>query len=172
MAVRSDDSRKSKASTARQSIDKTPKPSTALVTFIKAKAAQIECTVKELVDGSEQRSSLSSSLRTEKSLQRQKDWEVDHARARARRLRQEMVARFKQEEKIRRQLADGQSRSLVASDSYKDTLDEVMSSVGWSPEETYSQEQLTEFAKKAMSQASTLESSSSAGLARFAASPT
>lgn len=49
---------------------------------------------------------------------------------------------------------------------------QVMSSVGWSPEETYSQEQLTEFAKKAMSQASTLESSSSAGLARFAASPT
>lgn len=46
-------------------------------------------------------SSAPSSLRTEKSLQRQKEWEVEHARVRARRLREKMVQEFKQEQQVR-----------------------------------------------------------------------
>ena len=46
-------------------------------------------------------SSATSSLRTEKPLERQKEWEVDHARARARRLREESRQEFDQELRVR-----------------------------------------------------------------------
>lgn len=49
-------------------------------------------------DGS---SSAPSSLRTEKSLNRQREWEIDHARVRARKLREERLKGFQQEEKVR-----------------------------------------------------------------------
>lgn len=42
-----------------------------------------------------------SSLRTEKSLGRQKEWEADHARVRARRLRERMIAGFEKELQVR-----------------------------------------------------------------------
>lgn len=49
---------------------------------------------------SEGGSSLSSSLRSEKSLRRQKQWEVEHARARADRRRKQLAEAFRQEEKV------------------------------------------------------------------------
>lgn len=50
-------------------------------------------------DGDE--SSVASSLRTEKSLHRQAEWEVDHARARARKLREKSRQEYDQELKVR-----------------------------------------------------------------------
>lgn len=56
---------------------------------------------EKLIKASESGSSSEpSSLRTEKSLQRQRDWEIDHARVRARRLREERLKEFEQEEKV------------------------------------------------------------------------
>lgn len=46
-------------------------------------------------------SSAPSSLRTEKSLERQRGWEIDHARVRARKLREKWVKDVQQEEKVR-----------------------------------------------------------------------
>lgn len=48
-------------------------------------------------DGS---SSAPSSLRTQKSLHRQREWEIDHARVRAQKLREERLKEFQQEEKV------------------------------------------------------------------------
>lgn len=48
-------------------------------------------------DGS---SSQPSSLRTEKSLQRQREWEIDHARVRAHKLREERLQEYQQETKV------------------------------------------------------------------------
>lgn len=45
-------------------------------------------------------SSVPSSLRTEKPLERQKEWEIDHARARARQLREESRREFDQELRV------------------------------------------------------------------------
>lgn len=56
---------------------------------------------EKLIQASEDGSSShASSLRTEKSLQRQREWEIDHARVRARRLREERLQEYQQETKV------------------------------------------------------------------------
>lgn len=50
-----------------------------------------------LLQASDDGTSSASSLRTEKTLERQTQWEVDHARARAQQLRAKAVQEFEQE---------------------------------------------------------------------------
>lgn len=63
-------------------------------------AAGFSQDAEKLVQASDGGSSSPSSLRTEKSLQRQKDWEIDHAMVRARKLREERVQEYQQEQKV------------------------------------------------------------------------
>lgn len=73
-----------------------------------------------LIQGSEgDDSSATSSLRTEKPLERQKEWEVDHARARARRLREESRQEFDQELRVR--------TNAMLHNTQDDTLPEMVS---------------------------------------------
>ncbi|CAB1109062.1 unnamed protein product [Ectocarpus sp. CCAP 1310/34] len=88
-------------------------------------------------------------MRTEKSLQRQKEWEVDHAMVRARKLREERVQEFQQEQKIRREIAAIEAAKLSSHDTVEPSVDEVMSMVGWDPQETYTNKEFETFANKA-----------------------
>ncbi|CAM9416775.1 unnamed protein product [Discosporangium mesarthrocarpum] len=104
---------------------------------------------QEKKDGEPDSQSRGSSTRTIKSLPQQKEWEIDHARRRATRLRAKMVARFDREREIRAEMA-----SIVSQDSStvstKPSVDEVMGMVGWDPEKDYSPTEMTTFANKAL----------------------
>ncbi|CAM9129395.1 unnamed protein product [Ectocarpus sp. 12 AP-2014] len=136
-------------------VDKEPSRKTSrsksrgLAVFIKDRAVEVLKDVEKLVQASDGGSSSPSSLRTEKSLQRQKEWEIDHALVRARKLREERVQDYQQEQKIRREIAAIEAAKLSSHGTVEPSVDEVMSMVGWDPQGTYTNKEFETFANKA-----------------------
>eukprot|EP00752_Nemacystus_decipiens_P010775 g9584.t1 len=140
-----------------------------LAVFLKDKAVDAYKDAEKLVQASDDGSSSTpSSLRTEKSLHRQKEWEIDHARVRARKLREERLKDFQQEEKIRREMAAIEAGTLSSSEATtKPELNEIMSTVGWDPEGDYTEKEIDAFARQAMKQLKEIGKDPSAELAMY-----
>eukprot|EP00903_Cladosiphon_okamuranus_P016231 g14974.t1 len=140
-----------------------------LAVFLKDKAVEAYEDAEKLVQASDGGSdSAPSSLRTEKSLNRQREWEIDHARVRARKLRDERLKEFHQEEKIRREIAAIEAGALSSSEATTTPeLNEVMEMVGWDPDGTYTEKEVDAFARKAMKKLKELGKDPSVELANF-----